>query len=134
MFAVLVIGGALFGDEFELQKHETLLTMVGDSPMVLRVVAVIFAVVLAPVFEEILFRGMFQTMVRSATGQPWVAVVLTSVIFVMMHASKTHWLALFGLSVGMGYAYEKSGSLYRSIFIHIMFNGISVAGTLLAGA
>ena len=129
LIGLLVVMLVIEGD---IPKHETLLTMSGDNPLVLRVVSVLFAVLLAPIFEEILFRGLFQTMVRSATDQPWIAIVMTSVIFVMMHASKTHWLGLFGLSVGMGYAYERSGSLYRSIFIHIMFNGISVIGTLVA--
>jgi membrane protease YdiL (CAAX protease family) len=37
---------------------------------------------------------------------------------------------LFVLGVTMGYAYEKSGSLLRSIFIHAMFNGISIVANL----
>jgi membrane protease YdiL (CAAX protease family) len=31
----------------------------------------------------------------------------------------------------MGYAYEKSGSLLRSIFIHLLFNGLTIAFALL---
>ncbi|MFC1763630.1 type II CAAX prenyl endopeptidase Rce1 family protein [Planctomycetota bacterium] len=30
----------------------------------------------------------------------------------------------------MGYSYEKSGSLWRPIFIHALFNGVTVASHL----
>ena len=38
----------------------------------------------------------------------------------------------FSLSIGIGYSYEKSGSLFRPIFIHALFNATSIIATLLA--
>jgi membrane protease YdiL (CAAX protease family) len=35
------------------------------------------------------------------------------------------------LSCGLGYAYERSGSLLRPILMHIFFNSFSVVMTLL---
>jgi membrane protease YdiL (CAAX protease family) len=34
------------------------------------------------------------------------------------------------LALGLGYAYEKSGSLWRPIFMHALFNGITIATVL----
>jgi len=73
-------------------------------------------------------------MVRSYLGRPWPAILLTSVLFATVHGNVTHWPALFVLSLGLGYAYEKSGSLLRPLFMHAMFNGISILGTLAESA
>ncbi|MFZ9024246.1 MAG: type II CAAX prenyl endopeptidase Rce1 family protein [Anaerohalosphaeraceae bacterium] len=50
--------------------------------------------------------------------------------FAILH-TPTHIPALFILSVGLGYAYERSGSLLRPILMHIFFNGLSITMTLL---
>ncbi|MHC4216494.1 MAG: CPBP family glutamic-type intramembrane protease [Planctomycetota bacterium] len=56
----------------------------------------------------------------------WLAIICTSIIFASIHANLTHWPALFMLSMCLGYAYEKSGSIIRPIFIHIIFNAIRI--------
>jgi membrane protease YdiL (CAAX protease family) len=97
----------------------------------LKILVAVFAALIVPVFEELLFRGFFQTTLRSLSGSPWVGIVLTSVFFAILHPP-THIPALFMLSVGLGYAYERSGSLLRPILMHIFFNGLSIGMTLLA--
>jgi membrane protease YdiL (CAAX protease family) len=67
---------------------------------------------------------------RSLSDSPWVAIVFTSVFFAILHPP-THIPALFMLSCGLGYAYERSGSLLRPILMHIFFNSFSVVMTLL---
>jgi membrane protease YdiL (CAAX protease family) len=51
-------------------------------------------------------------------------------MFAAVHSNVEHWPALFVLGVGMGYAYEKSGSLWRPIFIHALFNGVTILSNL----
>jgi len=101
------------------------------SDVPLSVLLAFLAVVVAPLVEEMIFRGLFQTMIRSYLGRPWPAIMLTSALFAAVHGNATHWPALFVLSVGLGYAYEKSGSLFRPIFMHALFNGISILGALI---
>jgi len=48
----------------------------------------------------------------------------------MVHMDMAHWPALFVLSLSLGYAYEKSGSLFRPIFIHSLFNAATIAAVL----
>jgi hypothetical protein len=71
-------------------------------------------------------------MFRKFIGRPWPAIMVTSLMFAIVHQNPEHWPTLFVLSCCMGYSYEKSGSLYRPIFIHIIFNTISIASTLYA--
>jgi hypothetical protein len=88
------------------------------------------AIVVVPLTEEMLFRGMLQTVLRSYIARPWPAIIFASLVFVMFHENPQHWPALFVLSLCLGYAYEKSGSLFRPIFIHSLFNALSVFAAL----
>jgi len=120
----------IYGQDFEIPKHPQLELMTESPPVPLQVLLVVLAVVVAPLVEELLFRGMFQTLLRSYLDRPWVAIFVTSALFASVHLNRTHWPALFALGVGLGYAYEKSGSLWRPIFMHALFNGVSVIATL----
>ena len=132
LWVVIVVGMLIYGEDFQMTQHESLTLMTGDSPLLLRIAAVLIAVVLAPVLEEVLFRGLFQSSIVGITGRPWLSIVVTSLFFVMLHPP-LHWPALFALSVCMGYTYERSGSLYRAIFVHMIFNTMSTAAALFSG-
>jgi membrane protease YdiL (CAAX protease family) len=139
--AILVIrflGRHIWGKGYQMPEHQELQLISHYSQLPLRIVIVIVAVVVAPPLEEMLFRGLLQTMLRSmlenarlrTAAAAWLAIAMVSGLFAMMHANASHWPALFILSMCMGYTYEKSGSLFRSIFIHALFNGLSVAAAL----
>ena len=123
------LGKLIRGQDFEMQQHQELELITEHSQLPLRISIIVLAVVIVPVFEEMLFRGLFQTMLRGAVKNAWTAIILISALFALLHPW-THWPALFALSMCLGYAYEKSGSLLRPIFIHSLFNGIMIIATL----
>jgi membrane protease YdiL (CAAX protease family) len=125
-----IIGKLILGDKFKLPQHEELKEIIAYSQWQVRVLIVFTAVVVVPFVEELIFRGMIQTMVRSYIVKPWPAIFVTSLVFVIFHANPEHWLALFALSICLGYSYEKSGSLFRPIFVHALFNAMSVLAAL----
>jgi len=128
MFIATSIAGQLLeGPDFKMPEHDTLKVMAEHPQVPLQVLLAFLAVVVAPLIEETVFRGLFQTMIRSYLGRPWLAIIITSVLFAMVHANLSHWPALFALALGLGYAYEKSGSLFRPIFMHVLFNGATIA-------
>ena len=133
MIAMIILttalGKVIGGEDFEMQQHQGLELITEYSQLPLRILIIVLVVVMAPVLEEMLFRGLFQTMLRGAVKNAWTAIILISAIFAMLHPW-THWPALFALGMCLGYAYEKSGSLLRPIFIHSLFNGITVIATL----
>jgi len=130
LWVSLSLGRLFKGSDFSLETHQSL-EILTDAGVGLKILIVVFAAGVVPVFEELLFRGFFQTTLRSLSGHPWAGIVLTSVFFAILHPP-THIPALFMLSVGLGYAYERSGSLLRPILMHTFFNGLSVGMTLLA--
>ena len=122
-----VAGGKLIvGPQFEWPKHEELKLILAYPQFSVRALIIITTVLIVPIVEEMVFRGIFQTLLRSYITKPWPAVILASLVFILFHENPQHWPALFALSMFLGYAYEKSGSLFRSIFIHSMFNAMSV--------
>jgi membrane protease YdiL (CAAX protease family) len=126
------LGKFIWGPDFEIQPHEELKLIRAYSQLPVRVLIIVTAVAIVPAFEEMLFRGLFQTMLRSILlAKPWLSIAIISVLFALAHPENpAHWPALFVLSVCMGYSYEKSGSLLRPIFIHSLFNATSIIGTL----
>jgi len=134
-----LFGLVIRGPEFEIERHESLTQIGAYEQPSLRVLIVVVAVVVAPLLEEMLFRGLFQTTIRSLLAEsqlgkrlrnswavPWLSIFIASGLFATVHAYAGHWPALFVLGICMGYAYEKSGSLFRPIFIHALFNTTSV--------
>jgi uncharacterized protein len=132
--AVMVVGRLIEGDDFQMQENEGLTTLMAYPQVWLKIMVFVFAGVVVPVYEELLFRGLFQSVIRRFVGAAcggWAAVLMTSTMFAVLHPPM-HWPALFVLSLAIGYSYEKSGSLVRAIFIHSLFN-ISMMVLSLAG-
>lgn len=126
----ILFGGYIWGPKYTIEQHEELKMIAAYPQLSVRVLIGITTVIIVPAFEEMLFRGMFQTMIRSFLAKPWLSIVIASGLFAAVHSNAGHWPGLFVLSMCMGYAYEKSGSLLRPIFIHSLFNASSIIATL----
>ena len=131
--AAALFAGRLFkGDDFAIETHQSLAELDEFGQLWVRIIVIFLVVGVVPVFEEMLFRGLMQSALRTLLPGVWPAVLATSALFAIIH-SPTHALGIFALSCGLGYAYERSGSLFRPILMHIFFNAISVAASLLMG-
>jgi membrane protease YdiL (CAAX protease family) len=128
--AITIFLAKLFsGPEYQMQPHQQLEMITEYQQLPLRIMIVFVAEVIAPLLEEMLFRGFVQTTIRSfinIKNSAWPAIAASSVFFATMHENPAHWPALFVLGVCLGYSYEKSGSLFRPIFIHFFFNATNV--------
>ncbi|MBN2181620.1 MAG: CPBP family intramembrane metalloprotease [Sedimentisphaerales bacterium] len=126
----LRIGHLLYGQDYQMPQHETLKTISENLQLMPLIFSTTVAVMVVPFLEELLFRGLFQTMIRSILKvkyAAWLTIAISSSIFVLMHEDTSHWPTLFVLGIGLGYSYEKSGSLFRPVFIHMFFNAMSIA-------
>ena len=92
----------------------------------------LLAVVAGPLLEEILFRGLLQSMFRRYLRSPWGGVLISSAIFALFHLGTPQNIpALFVLGVVLGYNYERCGRLWPPILIHMLFNGVTIGLHLL---
>jgi membrane protease YdiL (CAAX protease family) len=83
------------------------------------------AVVIAPITEEILFRGYFYAVLKRIAG-PMPAALGISLLFGAIHNNALGFSGLTLLALGLTLAYEWSGSLLVSIFMHAWFNATSL--------
>ena len=129
----MFVAELIWGSDYQMQQHQQL-EMITEYPQLpLRIMIVFVAVIIAPLLEEMLFRGFVQTTIRSffnIRNSAWPAIAASSVFFAIMHEDPGHWPALFILGACLGYSYEKSGSLFRPIFIHLFFNAYSITAAL----
>jgi membrane protease YdiL (CAAX protease family) len=107
------------------QPPHLLLEALSDMGPMWKVLIAFSAIIMAPWFEEVLFRGLLQSMLRRFIG-PWPSILIASAIFAMVHAQPQHWPPLFALSVALGYNYERCGRLWPAILIHMLFNGVTI--------
>jgi membrane protease YdiL (CAAX protease family) len=86
-----------------------------------RLVLGVIAIVLAPVGEELLFRGVLYPAVKQA-GFPRLALWGTAFVFAAIHVNLATLLPLFVLAVALTLLYEKTGNLLAPIAAHSLFN------------
>lgn len=88
------------------------------------------ALVLAPLFEETLFRGVLLPVLGRWLG-PGVAVVLSAALFAAAHLSLAELVPLFVLGCGLGLLRLRSGRLAATVLMHALWNGLTFANLLL---
>lgn len=94
------------------------------------VIIVIAVVLVAPVAEELFFRGVVYNAWLREHG-PRAALVGSSVLFALIHGSVFLFLPIAALGVALAVVYRRTGSLPAAIALHAGFNGITVALALL---
>ncbi|VVM06153.1 hypothetical protein MAMC_00969 [Methylacidimicrobium cyclopophantes] len=91
----------------------------------------VFILVLAPVGEEVLFRGFLYVYLKNRLSRG-AALVLTALLFALLHFHWPTFLPLFFFGLLLGVAYEFSGCLLLSVAIHCWFNSFTTGLLLLA--
>jgi membrane protease YdiL (CAAX protease family) len=95
-----------------------------DSTLVV-ILIVAFAIAIAPVFEEFFFRGFAYPALKQRWGT-WRALMIVSAVFAAIHLHLPSFGPLFVLAIGLGLAYELTGSLLAPITVHALFNAVNV--------
>lgn len=92
---------------------------------------VAIAVVLAPVTEEVLFRGTIYLAVKRASGGVPAALV-SALLFAAVHPPYYQFApAMFLLGLALAYVYERTGTLFTPVAFHATFNLFTVLGAIL---
>ncbi len=87
----------------------------------------VFAIVVAPFMEELVFRGVLFGIFESQVGLRF-AIVTTAILFGGLHVPEywgawNHMLLIFFVGLVFSLARGRSGSLAPSVFLHVGYNG-----------
>jgi hypothetical protein len=96
------------------------------QPLWLRVYLVVLGVAVAPVAEEVLFRGILMPLILRRLG-PAPAVLLVALFFALLHFNVFAFVPLFVIGIGFGLSYLMSGDLRVPVMMHALFNAVSFA-------
>jgi hypothetical protein len=81
--------------------------------------------------EEIIFRGILQRIFIRITQKPMVGIVITAVVFSLLHMQFLGFLPRAALGIVLGVLYWYSGSLWPAIIAHFINNALQIIGVYL---
>jgi membrane protease YdiL (CAAX protease family) len=91
---------------------------------------VLAIVILAPIAEELFFRGVVYNAWLREGGPRW-ALIGSAILFAVIHLSLVTLLPIFVLGLALAWLYRRSGTLLAPIAMHMTVNGITVVLALL---
>ena len=101
---------------------------VGDESLFIAVTAVVLIAVLAPISEELFFRGFVFSGLRSRMSL-WPAAVISGLVFGLVHAPTgiTTVVPLAVLGAVLAWLYDRTGSLWPPVIAHAFNNALALA-------
>lgn len=129
---------------FGQSQHPLLQGLVRDHDPLLFVAAFFLAAIVAPLFEEVAYRLLFQGWLEKELVRPisevsdveeppptslqWAPIAVSSIAFALAHtAHGPDLIALVPLAILLGYAYQRTHRIVPTIVAHAAFNSFSLA-------
>lgn len=99
------------------------LTITSWPSAILLILALVF---LAPLGEELLFRGFLQRTLEKAWPDVTKAVLITSLFFAFIHLNPYWMIQIYLLAVMLGYLAWRADSVIPSFILHLVNNGLAL--------
>ena len=113
-----------------LEKEQLFNTKIQDYFVTKSVINLLMNVglmaILPAVAEELFFRGILQPLFIRLTKKKWWGILITSVIFSLLHFQIDNLLAILFASVILGLVYEKKMNIYLNMLLPFAFNTFSL--------
>lgn len=86
--------------------------------------AFITLIIIAPVFEELLFRGYLYGKLRRVVPA-WLTIIIVSAVFGAVHGQWNVAIDVFALSIVLCSLREMTGAIWAGILLHMVKNGVA---------
>ena len=87
--------------------------------------------ILAPIVEELFFRGVVERILLKLKTSPWVGIIASAMLFTMIHEFPYQAIGAFIGGVIYGWVYYKTKSIYLTFSMHAVNNIIAFIGIFL---
>lgn len=81
-------------------------------------------IILAPLLEEIFFKGIAVEYLKKSGFSNWFIIIFTSLIFGLLHMPGIMQIHLFFMGAGLAMVYLKERNIVYPIVLHMIFNSI----------
>jgi len=112
-----------FLSRYDMKVQPELERILADAPS--PGLFIIAAVIIAPVVEEIFFRGFLFAGLKKRFSWP-TAMFISSGLFALLHLRLLAVPPIFILGLVFAYLYQRSGSIWPAIIIHALVNSLAV--------
>lgn len=113
-------------DEMKLEMSRQMAEFFPRPQSALQWASLLFIGALSPaICEELLFRGFILQGLRGSV-RPWVAVVVTALLFGLLHMSIYRLAGTTALGVIMGFLVLRTGSIYPAMLFHFVNNALAL--------
>ena len=114
---------SVFGSDLSRQNIVELFS--GSRTIEQRIMIIVFAVAIAPVVEEFLFRFFLYGVIRRYFGR-FFGITANALLFAAAHTHLPSFVPLFVLGSCFTIAYEWSGSILVAMTMHSLFNSVTL--------
>ncbi|MFY9986900.1 MAG: CPBP family intramembrane glutamic endopeptidase [Chthoniobacterales bacterium] len=125
IYVVDYVASALLKVNPTTDSQEVIQIFETSSTAAQRVPIILLAVVIAPVAEELAFRGYLYGVIKRYFGAV-PALLLSGILFALIHLNLPSFFPLLVLACAFALAYELSGSLLVPMTMHATFNALSL--------
>ena len=91
---------------------------------------VVLFTLVAPIVEELTFRGLGQSLLLALMG-PWPSVLVVGIAFGLAHGLVEALLVLVPFGAALAWLRNRSDSVYPGMVVHGIFNGVALAAAVL---
>lgn len=119
-----------FGIILPLKRQELvdLFTQSDSKPLIYTII--IFGTIIAPITEELIFRGAIYRFLKSKIS-PLLALSISALVFAWVHCNILSFLPLLLIGLLLARSYEKTGHILTPIVFHSLFNANTLVLLLL---
>ena len=126
LISSLVYQGILSAKGYPPNLQDIAILLSGDYSFWARGLIFLFAIAIAPIFEECLFRGILLPLAVRQYGLG-TGIFLVSLLFASIHVHLASFIPLLIIASGFSLAYLYTQSLWVPIIMHGLFNGVNLA-------
>ena len=90
------------------------------------IAGILHSCIIVPIVEEIGFRGIFLAGLLKSRCRPWLAILITAIVFALFHMSLVQIISTLGFGIIIGWLYWRTGSIIPGIIIHIVNNSLCI--------
>ena len=121
----IISGSVLTHIGWPLEEQAAVTLLTNAKSWWMQIYLGVFAVVLAPVAEEFIFRGVLYPFVKQAGSPRW-AFLGVNALFALIHLDAETLVPLFAFALALTWLYERTGSLWAPISAHALFNAANL--------
>lgn len=94
---------------------------------------IIIMALLPALGEELFFRGSLQKALLRLSNRPWLAILISSLIFALLHGTFFKIIPIFTLGIMLGTVYYITRNLWYNVLIHFLNNALAVFAVYYSG-